>query len=342
MKHRGKYLPVLIISTLAMTISVILSCCADNSYSKISGTWYNESDLDGITLVITDDGTYARGEEVGDVSIEDQTLIFLPNYDEGMTATLSEKNGSKVLYDSYGNIWFSDYEAAADYHETIIAEKTENDKNQLVGVWEYSDLMRLTIRGAGTYEIISPDSWGFYESGTWESYRDGDYLKVKADVGELNEGTIQHSTSFLDGYFVSDDYNGGYWLLGGGSFRWTKAASGVSSNSSESEMTLEQYIKNDKDAMNSIYSAGEEAGMEVSIEGNMVVYSYDIAQIDSVTEEIALGENTRLSLMEGIAENKDTFNGIRTKLETETGIRNITIRVIYKYNGDILVTKDFS
>ena len=107
-------------------------------------------------------------------------------------------------------------------------------------------------------------------------------------------------------------------------------------------MTLEQYIKNDKDAMNSIYSAGEEAGMEVSIEGNMVVYSYDIAQIDSVTEEIALGENTRLSLMEGIAENKDTFNGIRTKLETETGIRNITIRVIYKYNGDILVTKDFS
>ena len=53
-----------------------------------------------------------------------------------------------------------------------------------------------------------------------------------------------------------------------------------------SPKTIEEYIEKDKEAAEQVQKAADTAGLTVDFSGNDVVYTYDLASIDNVTEEV--------------------------------------------------------
>ena len=50
--------------------------------------------------------------------------------------------------------------------------------------------------------------------------------------------------------------------------------------------TIEEYINNDKEAMEEVQDAADTSGLEVSFSENDVIYTYDLSKIDGATEEV--------------------------------------------------------
>ena len=94
--------------------------------------------------------------------------------------------------------------------------------------------------------------------------------------------------------------------------------------------TLEEYINSDSEAKETIESmSSEESGLKVSVEDNVIVYTYtygytlDSSLLDAVATEI---EKT-------IDSSASTFTTMVDALEEESGIDGITVKVVY-LNGD--------
>lgn len=94
--------------------------------------------------------------------------------------------------------------------------------------------------------------------------------------------------------------------------------------------TLEEYINNDAEAQEEIDALAESSGMEISIKGNTLtyVYSYDQAFDEAMIEQMAAQFE---STMESMA---STFEGVATTLEEETGIEDITVKVLYQDSAE--------
>ena len=54
--------------------------------------------------------------------------------------------------------------------------------------------------------------------------------------------------------------------------------------------TIEEYINKDKDAMAEVQKAADSSGLTVDFKGNDVIYTYDLAGLDGVTEEVVKTE----------------------------------------------------
>ena len=85
-----------------------------------------------------------------------------------------------------------------------------------------------------------------------------------------------------------------------------------------------------------------EEGMEVSFEGNNLIYKYDISTLDGVTEETANSDVLIDALKEGLANEEETFKGVASDLEEETGITGISVTVIYTFGETVLVEQTFT
>jgi chaperonin cofactor prefoldin len=111
---------------------------------------------------------------------------------------------------------------------------------------------------------------------------------------------------------------------------------------SKKPQNLEEYLQKNEDAMERIEALSQKSGLDVSIEGNNVVYKYDISNIEDVTEEIATDDlmiKTLNSSLDGAAED---FKDLCTELEKESSISGIIISVTYTYKDTELVSRQFS
>lgn len=90
--------------------------------------------------------------------------------------------------------------------------------------------------------------------------------------------------------------------------------------------TLEEYINSDAEAAEQIDSLAESSGMTIDISGNTLtyIYAYDQTFDDAMIEQMAAQFE---STMESMA---STFENVATTLEEETGISDITVKVVYE------------
>ncbi len=97
--------------------------------------------------------------------------------------------------------------------------------------------------------------------------------------------------------------------------------------------TLESYIAENEDAMEEINEAAGESGVEVSITGNDLTYTYSFdLEMDEETTELV--KEQLESAMESYT---STFESLAADLEEESGVSGITIIVIYQdTNGNEL------
>ncbi len=105
--------------------------------------------------------------------------------------------------------------------------------------------------------------------------------------------------------------------------------------------TLEEYVASNEDAMDEINEAADSAGLDVTISGNDIIYSYDIANYDGITEEVAKSDTMVDSLQSALESADSTFSGICEDLEEESSIEGIRIIVNYTYGDENLVSMTF-
>lgn len=105
--------------------------------------------------------------------------------------------------------------------------------------------------------------------------------------------------------------------------------------------TLENFINNDEEAKASIEEQAATSGLDVKIEGNVVTYTYDIKDVEGMTEEMANSEIMIESLESALNSSSDQFVNLCKQLEDESKIEGISLVVTYTYNGETLVTKTF-
>ena len=106
--------------------------------------------------------------------------------------------------------------------------------------------------------------------------------------------------------------------------------------------TIEEYVKNDKDAQEQLDKVAESQGLAVDITGNDVVYTYDISSIDGVTEEIGTSDLMKDQLASALDNVSDQFVGLCKQLEEESKIEGVQIVVNYTYGDEIIITKTFN
>lgn len=109
-----------------------------------------------------------------------------------------------------------------------------------------------------------------------------------------------------------------------------------------SPKTIEEYIEKDKEAAEQVQKAADTAGLTVDFSGNDVVYTYDLASIDNVTEEVIKSDMMKEQLSSALDLTTDTFVGLCKQLEEESKIEGIQIVVNYTYGDEVIVTKTFN
>ena len=106
--------------------------------------------------------------------------------------------------------------------------------------------------------------------------------------------------------------------------------------------TIEEYVKNDADAMEEVQSAADSAGLEVSFSGNDVIYTYDLSSLDGVTEDVIKSDLMIEQLTSALESTSDTFAGLCKELEEQSKIEGVQIVVNYTYGEETIVTKTFN
>lgn len=109
-----------------------------------------------------------------------------------------------------------------------------------------------------------------------------------------------------------------------------------------SPKTIEEYIAKDKEAAEQVQKAADTAGLTVDFSGNDVVYTYDLASIDNVTEDVIKSDMMKEQLSSALDSTTDTFVGLCKQLEEESKITGIQIVVNYTYGDEVIVTKTFN
>ena len=106
--------------------------------------------------------------------------------------------------------------------------------------------------------------------------------------------------------------------------------------------TIEEYVNNDKEAMEEVQNAADTAGLQVAFSGNDVVYTYDLAKIDGVTEDVIKSDVMKEQLESALDSTGDTFVGLCKQLEEQSKIEGVQIVINYTYGDEVIVTKTFN
>ena len=117
--------------------------------------------------------------------------------------------------------------------------------------------------------------------------------------------------------------------------------SGGSGGKSSEPQTLEQYAVDNPEVQESIDQAMAGSDVKVELKGNDVIYTFDLANMEGYTEDVAKDPDVIESLQSALDNAGSTFGGIALSLETATGISGIRVIVNYTYEGEVLATQTF-
>lgn len=106
--------------------------------------------------------------------------------------------------------------------------------------------------------------------------------------------------------------------------------------------TIEEYVNKDKDAMEEVQKAADSSGLTVSFKGNDVIYTYDLAGLSGVTEDVVKSDLMVEQLTSALENTGSTFASLCKQLEDESKISGVQIVVNYTYGDEVIVTKTFN
>lgn len=114
--------------------------------------------------------------------------------------------------------------------------------------------------------------------------------------------------------------------------------------------TLESYLNDHPDIQASIdeqLGSDELKNITVEFKGNDMIYTYDLAGVESVTEEQAKSDEVKQKLQEGLDAQTESFKTTANSVlaavnEDGAGIESINMVVNYVYGDEVVATGTFT
>ena len=119
-------------------------------------------------------------------------------------------------------------------------------------------------------------------------------------------------------------------------------ASMMLSACSSGPKTLEEYINSNEESLKEINDTADAAGLSVSFSENDVIYSYDLATVEDVNEEVMKSDIMKKSLEEALDNSGETFVDLCKELEEESTIEGVRIIINYNYGDETIVSRTFT
>ena len=110
--------------------------------------------------------------------------------------------------------------------------------------------------------------------------------------------------------------------------------------------TLESFMSEHPDVKEQIdekVAGGETSGVKVDISGNDIIYTYDLSDLEDMTEEFAKSDEVKENLQAALDEQADAFKGVASSMESiinQAGIEISGVQVVvnYTYGDEVLVS----
>lgn len=116
----------------------------------------------------------------------------------------------------------------------------------------------------------------------------------------------------------------------------------VSCTKESEPKTVESLIKSSDEVATMIQGGASDAGVNVDIKDNAITYSYDMSNVDGVTEEMIANEDFLNSIKTSLDSQKTSNGGICKTIEEKMGIEGVTIKVIYSYGDKELASAEYT
>ena len=108
--------------------------------------------------------------------------------------------------------------------------------------------------------------------------------------------------------------------------------------------TLESYVNDNSDVREQLDKAlgsAEDQGVKVDIQGNDIIYTFALASLDGITEEIAKSDEIKSAFEEAMDGQADAFKSVASQMVEATGIEGIRVIVNYTYEDEVVATGTF-
>ena len=106
--------------------------------------------------------------------------------------------------------------------------------------------------------------------------------------------------------------------------------------------TIEEYVQKNSESMEEVQKAADTAGLTVAFSGNDVIYTYDMSQIDGVTEDVIKSDIMIEQLSSALDSNADTFVSLCKQLEEESKIEGVQIVINYTFGEEEIIKKTYN
>ena len=113
-------------------------------------------------------------------------------------------------------------------------------------------------------------------------------------------------------------------------------------NINHAEYTLEEFVEVNPDARLQIQQSVEGTNVSVYVSSNELIYKYDLSQTEGMTEEAAKDSEVIEALEDTLDSGDNRFIELCQSLENDTGIKGITVKVLYTFGDEKLISRTYT
>lgn len=106
--------------------------------------------------------------------------------------------------------------------------------------------------------------------------------------------------------------------------------------------TLESLVSSNQEVAGEINKSAEESGISVDVKDNTVTYTYDVSNVDGVTDEMIEDEDFIKSFQTSLDAQGPSFRDVCSDLEEKTGIQGVSVHVVYLYKDKEIASATFT
>lgn len=110
----------------------------------------------------------------------------------------------------------------------------------------------------------------------------------------------------------------------------------------QAEYSLEEFVEVNPDARIQIEQSVQDTNVDVFVSENNLIYRYDLSKVDGMSETAAKDAETISSLEDSLDSGDSRFIELCQNLEDDTGIRGISVTVLYTYGEDKLTSRTYT
>lgn len=120
------------------------------------------------------------------------------------------------------------------------------------------------------------------------------------------------------------------------------AASLLVSACSKKPETLEDYAQRNSEISETISETNESSGVQIEINGNDIIYSYELSSIEGYSEEVVKNEAAVEALSDALDSSGENFVRICGSVEEAAGITGVRAIVSYTYKDKVVASRTFT